>query len=335
MTHVDAPHCIRCAACATVAPAHFAVARGPAKLTRAPETAAERRRCTQAAALCPTEAIVDAPPLEPGELRLADDDADEIFPSAISTSEGVRWSIESLPWSTFDAARASPALIAVVREMAYSEQTTFSATGRFMQAFGADIDFSQWISVWFYEETRHPLVLLRWLALAGHAPEPDFAQRGRVSAPFMKSAMGTLVTNVISELFAAEAYRGLSASAPEPLLVRITQAIAADEARHAAGFFRYARRLLDTSAQPDRERLDALKVLHFWLEESASVSHPVNEAMHKLGELMPAGGALAPFVAPRARVTRAVGALLGLDLREPSDVEAALREHTQRVHAAR
>jgi ferredoxin len=330
MTSVDPRACIRCAACATVAPAHFSVGAGPARVFRAPVEASEIRSCEGAAALCPTQAItVGAPSSDrPGSSL----EHDEIYPSAIEVSEGVRWKITDLPWASFSPALATPDLRSVVREMAYSEQTTFSATARFMQAFGDNTDFSQWISVWFYEETRHPMVLLKWMALAGEKPGADFVTRGRVSAPFMKSLMGTLVTNVISEIFAAEAYLGMAISSPEPLLGAISQRICADEARHGAGFFTYARRILETSANPDRERLDALKVLHFWINENQSVSHPVNETMDKVRSL--GGGALAPFTPPLARIAKAVGRLTGLPIDVPADLQPQLVEYTRRVHAA-
>ena len=204
---IDPRACIRCAACATLAPAHFAVGAGPARLIRTPATGCERRACNSAAALCPTQAITAA---DGADLAGDDSKGGELYPKLIETAEGVRWDIADLPWSTFDPAKATPALCAIVREMAYSEQATFSATQRFMQAFGDHLDFSQWISVWFYEETRHPMVLIKWLELAGEKPDAQFVTRGRVSAPFMKSRTGTLVTNVISEVFAAEAYLGLA-----------------------------------------------------------------------------------------------------------------------------
>ena len=150
----------------------------------------------------------------------------------------------------------------------------------------------------------------------------------------MKSLMGTLVTNVISEMFAAEAYLGMAQSSPEPLLGAISQRISADEARHGAGFFTYARRILETSKNPDRERLDALKVLHFWLNENQAVSHPVNETMDKVKTLLPEGGVLAVFNPPLERICKAVGRLMGLPIDVPADLPAQLIEYTRRVHAA-
>src|SRR6185295_17956597 len=54
---VRAEVCIRCAACASVAPGLFAVDRGPARVLRAPETEAERLAARAAAVLCPTGAV--------------------------------------------------------------------------------------------------------------------------------------------------------------------------------------------------------------------------------------------------------------------------------------
>ena len=234
---IDPKACIRCAACATIAPAHFTLKAGPAKHTRAPETDAERRACSASAAVCPTQAITPGP-VAPSTVEALDAVVPgELYPKLFETAEAARWKISDLPWAAFDQAKVAPSLKAIAREMAFSEQATFSATQRFMQAFGDNIDFSQWISVWFYEETRHPMVLLKWLALIGETPEAGFATAGRVSAPFMKSRTGTLVTNVISEMFAAEAYLGMATTCPEPLLAAISQRIAADEARHGATFF--------------------------------------------------------------------------------------------------
>lgn len=148
----------------------------------------------------------------------------------------------------------------------------------------------------------------------------------------MKSLLGTLVTNVISEMVAAEAYLGLAGSAPEPLLATLARRIGADEGRHAASFFVYARRALECAGGRERGQLDALKVLHFWLNESQSVSHPVNETMERLREIQSSGSALPPFTAPQERIARVVGLLTGLPIETPGDVQAQLLEVTARVH---
>jgi len=238
-------------------------------------------------------------------------------------AEAVRWRMEDIPWQRLDRERATPALRALVREIAYSELTTTTATRRFLAELADDADFTQWISVWFYEETRHPQVLLRWLHELGVAVDDRFVLRGRATAPFMRSRIGTLVTNIISELAASNAYVGL-ARAGEPVLAAIARGLAADEARHAASFYAYAHRYLETSEDRERDRRDAIKVLYLWLEDGASVHHPVNEFYARNGDAM-TELAFEPTL-PRERITRLIGNLLGLPLTGESSLLAQLQE---------
>jgi hypothetical protein len=288
--------------------------------------------CDAAAAICPTSAILPG-----GTTALIDGPprwvTSDLYPQLAEVAEGVRWKQADLPWDKFDAEKATPPLRAIVREMAYSEQTTFSATQRFMEAFGADADFTQWISVWFFEETRHPMSMLRWLEMAGDTFDAKFVSEGRQSTPFMKSLTGTLATNVISEMVASAAYWHMAKGKPEPLISAIAQRLSADEARHGASFFTYARRAIATSDHPDRERLEVLKVLHFWLSISKNVSHPVNQAMQKVQALLPAIGA-PPFELPQDRIAQVIGRLTELPITRPADVPTQLLEHTRRVNAA-
>ena len=53
---VDVQRCIGCGACAILAPAVFAVVKR-VRITRPPETAAERAAVAAAALVCPTRAI--------------------------------------------------------------------------------------------------------------------------------------------------------------------------------------------------------------------------------------------------------------------------------------
>lgn len=266
---------------------------------------------------------------------MAADAAGPIYRSLLETAEAGRWRMSEVSWGTFRPELAPPELRAVVREMAFHEQATFSATQRFLQSFGDDLDFTQWMSVWFYEETRHPLVLMRWAELAGETFDASFVARGRVSSPFMRSRMGTLVTNVISEIAAAVAYLNLARVSPEPLLSSLCRRIAADEARHSASFFTYARRRLEAAADPERERLDAIKVLHFWLNENGSVTHPVNRTMERLRGLegIDPAALLEPETV-RARACRAVALLTGEAIRAPEDAAPVLAGLVARAHAS-
>ncbi|MGE3764867.1 MAG: ferritin-like domain-containing protein [Kofleriaceae bacterium] len=234
--------------------------------------------------------------------------AENLFTRLFADAERVRWSLEAIPWDRIDKARVTPELTALVRDTAQAELTTTTATHRFLSEYSDDTDFTQWISVWFYEETKHPHVLLRWLQAVGVTVDDAFFRRGRVAAPFMRSRVAMLVSNIISEMTAAAGYAGLAERVGEPVLARILRYLAADEGRHAASFYVYTRRYLARSTQLDQDRRDALKVLYLWLD--GNVRHPVNTHVTTTESA----------VIPRERILRLIGELVELPLTESRDV---------------
>lgn len=235
-----------------------------------------------------------------------------VFADLYAEAEQARWKLTDLPWQSLDRTKVTSELVQLVRDIAQSEATTFSATQRFLQDFADDVELTNWISVWFYEETKHPHVLAMWLRALGEEVAATDMRRARVTAPFMKSRTGTLVTNVISEIVASARYANLAERTQEPLLSKIAWCLAADEARHAASFYTFALRRISGAADPDAERRDALKVLYLWINESERVRHPVS-----LFGSTHAGAA--------SRVVRTIGLLVGAPLRDAADVIERLK----------
>jgi hypothetical protein len=106
------------------------------------------------------------------------------------------------------------------------------------------------------------------------------------------------------------------------VLAEITAKLAADEARHAASFYAYARRHLERASDPIADRRDALKVLFVWLHDNDQVRHPVN-AM--IGRSTEHGAALQQSM-PRARILDLIGTLVDLPLDETTDLLAQVRD---------
>jgi ferredoxin len=330
---VEASRCTRCGACSALCPSVFDVGGGACRITRQP-TAGEQLFAEAARWICPTNAIRaragEAETESDREMAMADaapcEEGAPLFDALAAGAEAVRWALAGLPWNEFDPELAPAELRLVVREMAFSENATYSATQRFLDAFSDDVDFSRWVSIWFYEETRHPLVLLEWLRHAGERLSADFVLKGRVSTPLMRSMVGTLVTNVISEITAAQAYRYLASTSGEPVLGRLASLIAGDEARHAASFFRFARRQLARAADGAlRERVRGLEVLHAWLGGARHVTHPVQQMVERLGAAGAGSAFDLDFVSIHLRVVRVVGLLLEVPLRRVEDVAPAVR----------
>jgi hypothetical protein len=186
------------------------------------------------------------------------------------------------------------------------------------------------MSVWFYEETKHPYVLMRWLSCLGESCDSQFVLRGRVTAPFMKSRFGTLVTNIISELVASTSYLKLHRNSAEPVLAHIAKNLAADEARHASSFYAYARRMLERSSDPNALRLDGLKVLYMWFAENDRVTHPVNEFHERAAQKHSTGDTASEMqisVEPvQDRAFRMISTLLGVSIESAADIRGHITD---------
>ena len=266
---------------------------------------------------------------------------DAIYYRLFLEAESVRWKMSDIPWSELAYDRVNRGLIELVREITSAELTTWSAANSFFQGFADDIDFTQWVTVWLYEETKHPQVLMRWLKQVGESCDREFMLAGRQIHPIMKSKMGTLVFNILSEIEASSIYMGLNSGVNEPVLRLIAKNLAADEARHASSFYSYAKQVLDSSDTPDRERVHALEALYLWLSKSGQVKHPValfvsrvsggqEEEVIRLSDLT--GAKI------QARMIQMIGKLAGVTMNSRDDVRNALASiygaHRDRTNTA-
>lgn len=239
-------------------------------------------------------------------------------------AEAVRWKMSDIPFDAIENDKVSPALIDLVRANAAAELTTWTATNQFFHAFSDDVDFTQWMTVWLYEETKHPQVLMRWLKHFGESFDNGFFLEGRKTYPFMNSKMGTLTFNILSEIEASTYYLSVYKNVQEPVLRLITKHLAADEARHASSFYLYAKKRLTQSDNPQYERFEALKMLYFWLVSSQNVKHPVALFTNKIAS-GPEFEELERIVSFKsehvyARMRTMIGNLVGLTLGNKEEV---------------
>jgi hypothetical protein len=254
---------------------------------------------------------------------------DGIYYRLFAEAELVRWKMADYAWASVRKADVAPSWIALVRETLIGELTTFSATERFFADFAADVDLTQWLTVWLYEETKHPSALLMWLDVFGEKFDSRFMLQGRQTLPFMPSKVGTLATNIVSEMVAATLYITV-ASQPsiDPVLRQICRNIGGDEARHAASFYSYASKYLARSETPAQDKLMALKVLYFWITPglNARVGHPVNLVANRylsmplLAEALPTAAIRSAIDDTYKRACRVFEALLGVQLRDAKDL---------------
>jgi hypothetical protein len=241
--------------------------------------------------------------------------------------EELRWSLNrNVPWSALRPELVTEGERVAIYTAALSEFTTLAASHNFLREFQDDLDFSCWVSIWFYEEVKHHYVLRRWLAALGiDVPEAEIAPRAR-PYPLGATRVGTCTMNIISELRAARWYREMSRRTREPVLATIMRHMAADESRHAVAFATFGKRYL--ASDRDRNLRAVLEMAYFWLADPERVKHPADhfypEAAtdFRIDQLALAQEGLA---GADAKIFAYLSEMTGLELRSCRDLKRALR----------
>src|ERR1700681_637086 len=78
--------------------------------------------------------------------------------------ESVRWDMEKdIPWDKFDASKLTDEQATTIKMNAITEWSALPATEMFLRDNRDDSDFCAFMSVWFFEEQKHSLVLMEYL----------------------------------------------------------------------------------------------------------------------------------------------------------------------------
>ena len=87
-----------------------------------------------------------------------------LYPELFKQLEAVRWDMEKdIPWGDFDAAQLTDEQAQTIKMNAITEWAALPATEMFLRDNRHDSDFSAFMSVWFFEEQKHALVLIDYL----------------------------------------------------------------------------------------------------------------------------------------------------------------------------
>ena len=87
-----------------------------------------------------------------------------LYPDLFRDLERARWDMASdIPWDDFDGSRLSDEQAMTIKMNAITEWSALPATEMFLRDNQHDSDFSAFMSIWFYEEQKHSLVLMDYL----------------------------------------------------------------------------------------------------------------------------------------------------------------------------
>jgi len=129
--------------------------------------------------------------------------------------EKMRWDMaRDIPWDSFDASRLTDEQALTIKMNAITEWSALPATEMFLRDNTDDSDFSAFMSIWFYEEQKHALVLMEYLRRYRADLLPTEAELHAVRFTFDPApALETLMLHFCGEIRLTQWYRR-AATAP-------------------------------------------------------------------------------------------------------------------------
>jgi len=201
-----------------------------------------------------------------------------LYPELFRAFERVRWDLEKdIDWNAFDPQRLSDEQAQTIKMNAITEWAALPATEMFLRDNRHDSDFSAFMSIWFYEEQKHSLVLMEYLRRFRPDMLPSEQELHAVRFEFDPApALETLMLHFCGEIRLNHWYRCAAEWHTEPVIRQIYETIAKDEARHGGAYLRYMKKELVTTGDAARSAFAKIGVLMASARRTSQALHPTN-----------------------------------------------------------
>jgi hypothetical protein len=201
-----------------------------------------------------------------------------LYPELFRSLEQVRWNMETdIPWNEFDASLLSDEQAQTIRMNAITEWSALPATEMFLRDNRNDSDFSAFMSVWFFEEQKHSLVLMEYLRRFRPELVPTEAELHNVRFEFDPAPpLETLMLHFCGEIRLNHWYRCAAEWHTEPVIKQIYKIISQDEARHGGAYLRYMKKALVETGDNARAAFAKIGVLMASARRTDKPLHPTN-----------------------------------------------------------
>jgi hypothetical protein len=206
-----------------------------------------------------------------------------LYPELFKSLEAVRWNMDTdVPWAQFDPARLSDEQAQTIKMNAITEWSALPATEMFLRDNRHDSDFSAFMSVWFYEEQKHALVLMEYLKRFRPDLVPSPEELHAVRFEFDPApALETLTLHFCGEIRLNHWYRRAAEWHTEPVIKHIYRLLSQDEARHGGAYLRYMKKYLTELGDTARAAFARVGVLMASARRTAQALHPTNLHVNK------------------------------------------------------
>lgn len=201
-----------------------------------------------------------------------------LYAELFRSMERARWSMaDDVPWDRFTPAALSDEQALTIKMNAITEWSALPATEMFLRDNRDDSDFSAFMSIWFYEEQKHALVLMEYLRRFRPQLLPTDEELHAVRFEFDPAPpLETLMLHFCGEVRLTQWYRRAAEWHDEPVIRHVYGLVSEDEARHAGAYLKYMRRALQRDGAAAREAFAKLGVLMASGGRGGRPLHPTN-----------------------------------------------------------
>jgi hypothetical protein len=206
-----------------------------------------------------------------------------LYPEIFKSLERVRWNMASdVPWEAHDATLLSDEQARTIKMNAITEWAALPATEMFLRDNIHDSDFSAFMSVWFFEEQKHSLVLIEYLRRFRPELAPTEDELHAVRFEFDPApALETLMLHFCGEIRLNHWYRRAMEWHTEPVIKAIYKLISDDEARHGGAYRQYMKRAIERSGDAARAAFAKIGMLMASPGRSGKPLHPTHRHVNK------------------------------------------------------
>jgi hypothetical protein len=214
---------------------------------------------------------------------LAPERTDMLYPELFQAFEQVRWTLAAdVPWTRFDAALLSDEQAQTIKMNAITEWAALPATEMFLRDNHGDSDFSAFMSIWFYEEQKHSLVLQEYLRRFRPDLTPSEDELHAIRFEFDPAPpLETLMLHFCGEIRLNHWYRRAAEWHTEPVIKHIYRLISQDEARHGGAYLRFMRRAIERCGEEAKQAFAKIGVLMANPARAGKPLHPTNLHVNK------------------------------------------------------
>ena len=210
-----------------------------------------------------------------------------LYPELFKAFESVRWELaRDVPWDSFDGDKLSEEQALTIKMNAITEWAALPTTEMFLRDNRHDSDFSAFMSVWFYEEQKHALVLIEYLRRFRPHLVPTEEELHAVRFDFDPAPpLETLMLHFCGEVRLNHWYRCAAQWHSEPVIRSIYDIISRDEARHGGAYLRYMKKAIADFGDTARIAFAKVGLLMAASQRSDKPLHPTN--LHVAKTLFP------------------------------------------------